>query len=224
MSTRSTGKFAGMAVGFGRLRLRPVATLGALLILALGIAGSYGWSQAQAREPQAPSEDTVLFCVSTFTGQVRVIQQPSQCTDGQVLEINQQGSQGEPGPQGPQGQQGPEGPQGPAGPQGEQGIPGSQGEEGPEGPQGPPGEGVDTFQEITGIASISANTSLTVNANCPSGSFASSGGFQDTTQELAILHNQPLLDGDSNVVGWSVGVSNPTDESINIRVFAVCAS
>ena len=214
----SVGSFHGFT---GPRRKRSLVVFGALAVLILGLAGAYG--VAQARTPEQ-SDNAVLFCVSHFTGQLRLIQQPSQCTDGQVLEMNHEGPQGEPGPQGLQGEQGPEGPQGPAGPQGERGLQGPQGEQGSTGPPGPAGDGVDTFREVSGFTGVAANNSLTVNAHCPSGSLASSGGFQDSTRELDILHNQPLLDEDDNTIGWTVGVRNPTDEAINIRVFSICAS
>lgn len=88
----------------------------------------------------------VFSCVTTSTGDLRIVAADDTCTTGEErLVWNQRGvpgprgRQGEQGPQGAQGPQGVSGPQGPAGLPGPQGVPGTVGNPGPEGQRGPIG-------------------------------------------------------------------------------------
>lgn len=113
---------------------------------------------AARNDATAGAGQRIVSCVTTTTGELRIINADDTCARGeQRLAWNQRGipgprgetgprgeagPRGETGPQGPTGVQGATGPQGPSGPQGPtgpQGLPGTVGNPGPEGPEGPIG-------------------------------------------------------------------------------------
>lgn len=195
---------------------RLLLTVAALALLVGGTAGGYSLSQARAQ-----TNGTVLFCANFFTGEVRHVYAATQCSNGQLLEVNQQGPAG---PEGPQGPAGPAGPQGLQGPQGETGPQGPVGLQGPAGPQGPAGDGVDTFQRVTADLVAPAERTETHEMFCPSGEFASSGGVIDVVGSLEIKRSEPIIDGADRSIGWFAIVSNPLDLDLDFQLFAVCAS
>lgn len=105
----------------------------AAALTAAGVAGA-----------AIPGDDgTITACYRTRDGDLRVVDESSQCGRGEeALTWNQQGRPGDAGPQGepgPAGAPGEPGPQGPAGETGPAGMPGTDGATGPAGPAGPPG-------------------------------------------------------------------------------------
>lgn len=161
---------------------------------------------------------------------------PAGCNRSDIqIQWNEQGSQGVPGPKGDVGETGPQGPAGPPGPQGEPGEQGVQGEMGPEGqqgepgPQGPPGppgqtgpagpagpqgpsglNGIHVVSQTNVKSAIDAFT--TVDARCPSGEIAISGGHEfestdlgggDVSSNIKIRDSRPIL-ASGVPVGWRV--------------------
>lgn len=131
---------------------------------------------------RAPSIKPIYSCVTTSTGELRIINSDDTCPAGESkLVWNQQGvpgrrgpegatgpagTAGAPGARGPQGYAGPAGATGPQGPQGSQGLPGNVGNPGPEGPQGPigPSDGYSvSFDDTFGIEPVTV-ASLTLPA------------------------------------------------------------
>lgn len=118
-----------------RLSRRPLTIV--VAVAAMGVAGV-----AHAASDTG-SDDVVQACVHRQSGNVRIVDDPSNCRKPETpLSWNEQGGVGSPGPEGPEGPRGPAGPQGdpgPVGPQGPQGDPGPQGEDGEPGDQGAQG-------------------------------------------------------------------------------------
>ena len=106
-----------------RVRRRHSLVVGSALSLALvasvavaAIPGTDGVIRGCFKSDSQPT--------SSGYGQLRVVNEASQCRNGETaLSWNQEGQPGAIGPQGPQGEQGPPGPQGPAGPPGAGGGP-----------------------------------------------------------------------------------------------------
>ncbi|MDP4689434.1 MAG: collagen-like protein [Candidatus Nanopelagicales bacterium] len=130
------------------MRWIPLAMAGGALVG--GVVGATLVAPALAARDQVVPR--VNSCVTTATGELRIISADDTCAAGeQRLVWNQRGLPGPRGREGPRGQQGPagapggQGPPGVTGPQGApgvpgpQGVPGSVGNPGPEGPQGPIG-------------------------------------------------------------------------------------
>jgi hypothetical protein len=224
MSTSATGGFTGQVPSERRTggKRRLGIALATLVVLALGAAGGYGLSLAQAQ-----SNDTVLFCVNRFTGAVRHVSQASQCTTGTLLEVSQegpQGPQGEPGAEGPQGEQGPPGEQGPQGPQGPQGEQGEAGPQGPSGPQGPPGDGVTFTFRKSGSAKVPPGESGTAIAECDPGSLTLGGGHGFVQPEVDILVSESGRGQGSGADGWIVTAFNGSAQEITLSAEVVCGN
>lgn len=140
------------------MRWGPVFAGGSLLV-GVAVGAALVAPAIAARDEEAPRVAQRIFsCVTTATGDLRIISADDTCARGERrLVWNQrgipgprgdEGPQGEPGPQGPQGAQGAQGPQGAQGAtgatgpqgapgaQGPQGLPGDVGNPGPEGPRG----------------------------------------------------------------------------------------
>ena len=83
-----------------------------------------------------PGAGLMHGCVSTLTGNLRLVEEGEGCRPREVAASwNREGPQGPAGPAGPQGDPGPSGPQGAPGPQGPAGPPGPVGPRGAPGPQ-----------------------------------------------------------------------------------------
>jgi hypothetical protein len=137
-------------------------------------------------------------------------------------------------PQGPQGPQGPRGPQGPKGQKGEKGAKGDTGAKGPAGVDGVSGYEVvsQTFagvfiQNSGGFRGLSEVKTV----SCPAGKRAISGGTDlgtNATQngqqrQVTVSFSGPNGAG----TGWSAQLFNNStsiDTSIDLRVYAICAS
>ena len=100
-----------------------------------------------AKDDVRPIVRPIYSCVTTLTGDLRIVSADDTCTNLEKRLIwNQQGLPGKPGKEGPRGPQGAQGPQGmsgpqgatgPQGPEGPKGLPGDVGQVGPQGPVGP---------------------------------------------------------------------------------------
>jgi Collagen triple helix repeat (20 copies) len=137
-----------------------------------------------------------------------------------------QGPAGPPGPQGSVGSTGATGAQGPAGPPGPQGSVGSTGATGAPGAQGSPG-GFDLakISYVTGptFAVPPTTTGLIVGNDtpCPTGNKAIGGGYTIFSADtVRVVSSEPSGTGS----GWSVGFTNNSAGSINVRITAVCAA
>lgn len=186
----------------GGARRRLIATLMAVFVLGIAAAGGYGLALTRAQ-----SSNDVLLCVNRYTGDVRYVRTESQCVNGFLLDLAQEGPPGEPGPQGPQGEPGPQGPQGPPG------------------PQGPAGSGIDfTFRAVNTV-DIAAGDFGSVIATCPLETIATGGGHDLVPPGVDILFSAPNVDIVSGrVIGWDVTAFNGTDRTVNLRAIAVCGS
>ena len=140
-----------------------------------------------------------------------------------------QGEQGVPGPAGADGATGPIGPQGepgpagPAGPQGLQGIPGPVGATGPQGPSGL--AGLEWVSVTRNYGSFEYFT--TVDANCPAGKVALSGGFDKSSSDVHIARSMPILDAANVATGWRVHGSLPILDvhgDWSVTAFALCGN
>lgn len=209
-------RYSERLTGWGRRQSRWLLAVAALTLLTAGAASGYSLSQASAQ-----SSAPVLLCANRFTGSVRYVYNPSQCTSGQLFEINREGP---PGPAGPQGEPGPEGPQGPQGEPGPQGPEGPQGPQGEPGPPGPAGDGVDSFQRVDANLVAPNGQTDTFEVFCPSGAFATSGGVSDVVSSLVVRRSEPIVNGNDETIGWFAVVANPLDLDISFQLFAICAS
>lgn len=123
------------------MRWVPVAVGGAALAGVVIGATLVAPAIAARDAARAPVVPRVFSCVTTDTGDIRIVNADDTCLVGeQRLVWNQRGLPGPRGKEGPQGKQGPQGPQGPQGAQGPQGVSGATGPQGPQGPQGLPGD------------------------------------------------------------------------------------
>jgi hypothetical protein len=113
------------------MRLTSRATAGiAGAALTATILGGAAWAQTAGTT-------VITACAQDKTGDLRLVQSPSDCKTNEVSTTwSQQGPQGLPGPVGPAGPQGPQGGLGPQGPKGETGGTGPQGPTGPAGTSG----------------------------------------------------------------------------------------
>lgn len=139
----------------------------------------------------------IYSCVTTTTGDIRIITADDSCTPTEKrLVWNQQGipgRPGKPGPEGPrglQGAQGPQGAQGASGPMGPQGATGATGAQGPQGlpgnvgqvgPQGPIGPSDGYYAEIDDTFTNSTVTMVSL-ALPPGGYLLDFGGVLDLEQ------------------------------------------
>lgn len=140
--------------------------------------------------------------------------------------VGPMGSHGEPGPDGPAGPAGPTGPQGLRGPMGMPGMPGAPGPVGATGPQGPSG--------LSGLEWVSATRnygpleySTTIDANCPAGKIALSGGFDKSASDIAIFRSMPILNDANVATGWRVYGQMPTLDvhgEWSVTAFALCGN
>lgn len=113
---------------------------------------------------------------------------------------------------------GPRGKRGRTGPQGSQGPQGAQGQQGPQGPAGPVAAGKIVTAEATG--SVAPGDINTVEAYCPSGTTALSGGSSVISGNAVVF-----IDTDYNFgVGWVIGVDNSNDSvSADVTSRVKCA-
>ena len=194
----------------------------ALALMAVGTAGGYGLARVGAQTSQP-----VLFCVNPFTGAVRHVYAASQCTNGQLLEVDQQGPQGEPGAQGPEGPQGLQGEPGTQGPEGPQGLQGERGPAGPQGVQGPPGPGelpgLQYFRDAGSSITIQPGAIGATTVRCIDGEFATGGGYDSPPRSMRITTSRPIISSDGQVIGWNVAAENLGDDATFLRAIAVCA-
>jgi hypothetical protein len=146
--------------------------------------------------------------------------------DGGLLRKDFKAGQLLAGPRGSTGATGARGAQGPAGPPGPQGSVGSTGATGAPGAQGSPG-GFDLakISYVTGptFAVPPTTTGLIVGNDtpCPTGNKAIGGGYTIFSADtVRVVSSEPSGTGS----GWSVGFTNNSAGSINVRITAVCAA
>lgn len=121
------------------MRWGPVS-VGAAALLGVAVGAALVAPALAARDAAPAAVSRVFSCVTSATGDIRIINADDTCAAGeQRLVWNQRGLPGPQGKEGPQGKQGPQGAQGAQGPQGAQGLPGATGAQGATGPQGLPG-------------------------------------------------------------------------------------
>jgi hypothetical protein len=178
------------------VRWNPPRLLLALALVLAALASGYGISQVRASHTD-PNE--VHLCVSSYTGQVRHVQNPTQCTGGYVVTVNQQGLPG------PQGSQGPVGPQGPQGPQGD---------------LGPAGIGVSDFvlREADPVE-IGAFDTGDSTASCLAGEVAVGGGYF----VIPYYNVSVRVDTRSGSDSWYVELLNNVNDDIDLYVNVICA-
>jgi hypothetical protein len=156
-----------------------------------------------------------------------------------------QGLQGPTGPQGLQGLTGATGPTGPTGqtgatgPTGPQGLVGATGPTGPTGPEGPTGPtgprglpGLTAIQVVLGesknLPTDPAAPNVRVNAFCPTGKFALSGGAVVSPNGPYVVNGFPLTTN-QQPVGWTTFVTTgdgkvlPAGTIVTATAYAVCA-
>jgi hypothetical protein len=156
--------------------------------------------------------------------------QGEQGAQGEVGPVGPQGEKGDPGemgPTGPQGDMGPRGEIGPAGPAGAEGPAGPTGEPGPKGEQGPPGtdgtdgtDGVTGYQIVSSTWTLGAGLAMTAYAACPSGKVAVGGGFVHGAPDVLSGGSWPGAGGTM----WNVDLTSRASFSVNVDVYAMCAS
>jgi Lamin Tail Domain len=120
--------------GFRLSRARTLIVAGCL---AAGVtAGAFAHTGSSVS-----GSDVIQACRHMPIGIVRVVDDPAHCFPHELhLMWNVQGPAGPQGPPGPKGDTGPAGPAGPPGAQG------------PPGPAGPPGTGIDSLEDLNGLA------------------------------------------------------------------------
>jgi hypothetical protein len=126
------------------------------------------------------------------------------------------------GPRGSTGATGATGAQGPAGPPGPQGSVGSTGAPGAQGPPG--GFDLAKISYVTGptFAVVPTTTGLVVGNDtpCPTGNKAIGGGYTIFSADaVRVVLSEPSSHPES---GWSMGFTNNSAGSVNVRITAVC--
>jgi hypothetical protein len=226
-------------------RLVTIAIVAALAFSAGSVFVAYG-------DTAAP---TFYGCLKTSNGTLYDVNSegPVECkTKDTAISWNQDGPQGLQGPAGPQGEQGipgenggtgatgatgPQGPQGepgpmgPAGPQGMQGIPGPHGmpgQTGPVGATGPQGpSGMAGLEWVTVTRSYGPLEYFTIlDANCPSGKVAFSGGYSKD-RDVEINQSMPILNVAGAATGWRVFAEMPpfgVHATWSVTALALCGN
>jgi hypothetical protein len=149
----------------------------------------------------------ITGCYGTNNGDLRLIDSDAGdgCRNAETpISWNQVGPKGDPGIQGPKGDTGPQGPQGVQGPKGDQGPQGIQG------PQGPPGATDVRVYFSINTTDMGPGTKRSV-AVCPTGKFATGGGYSLSGSFVALATVEVVLD----IPG--VSAENPTSISGNGR-------
>lgn len=225
-----------------------------LLTIAIVTALAFSAGSAFVAYGNTPGK-TYYGCIKANGGTLYNVNTSAElaCKNGDTpVNWNQEGPQGLQGPAGPQGEagvsgadgavgpMGPQGEQGPMGPAGEQGPPGPQGEPGPVGPaglQGPQGPaGATGPQGPSGMAGLEwVTVSRTygpleyytiLDANCPAGKVAISGGFSKDYSAL-ILTSRPILNAANVATGWRVHAEMPAFQvhaEWTTVAYALCAN
>ena len=206
--------------------------------VAAAAFGLGGGAVALASDPGAAA--VITACVSDVgQGQIRIVGDAGQCRRNETpLSWNQTGPAGGPGLQGPQGDPGPTGPRGPqgdpgaTGPQGQNGEPGATGPQGPAGPRGPAGPAgpagvVGTLHKIvTAEVSVPPQTipAVTVEAPCPTGETAVSGGFFIVNLDLT-APPVALSSWSPTGTSWQASFYNPSQAvTVRVQAIAYCAA
>jgi hypothetical protein len=138
------------------------------------------------------------------------------------------GATGAVGPQGSPGGAGPKGDTGATGPQGARGDTGATGPQGPQGDTGSTGPASSYTIEKTSTSVPGSSSDDPVFAQCPSGSYAISGGYSPGGSGLSANSDSPTDDtGDPPSFlpqEWEIGFTNTNSESVPVTVYAVCES
>jgi Collagen triple helix repeat (20 copies) len=161
-----------------------------------------------------PSPAMVVACIALFGAMGGTGYAATNLVTGQDQAT---ASKAKKGPRGKRGPAGPQGPQGPAGLKGDKGDKGEKGATGLTGPSGVPG-----LQKITVNQSIGANTTGTVEADCPPGELATGGGsFDGGVSTATIYQSAPTLT--SPATGWEVSYKTNAN-AIEAHVYVICTT
>ena len=133
-------------------------------------------------------------------------------------------------------QTGPPGPPGANGNNGTNGTNGKDGATGPTGPSGPTGPAGMSVQQVTGnTATLGANSNISSQATCPTGTNVIGGGYTHTSfgtgtnvSPFAIVENGPAAPGKTNMQAWIVTAGVISNDTVNptftFTAVAYCAS
>lgn len=187
---------------------RHLRLIGLLLALVIGFAAAFGIILSLRTTRAAPVE--IYACVSLYTGETRIVWNPSQCTaTDQVVSWNQEGPPGPPGPQGPQGDQGPKG---------DQGDPGADG--------APGADGVSGYQIVTHQVTMSAIEKVYDTIGCPAGKKVIGGGVTASQEKFDIVSiGSSGPSPSSPETAWLVGYKNTSvATTVTVTGYAICAN
>lgn len=167
------------------------------------LAAGYGLSVVRATHADPA---VVHLCVSNYTTQIRYVTNPAQCSDGYVIDLNQQGLPGSQGPAGPQGSAGPAGPPGSAGVDGQ-----------PE---------LSDFVIRTGTVTFAVNFTSFFQVHCLPGEVATGGGYSGPIEAVLSHPNttppsNPPSTGDLPT-SWTVLGYNGQGVPVDVTGYVVC--
>jgi hypothetical protein len=229
-------------VRFASRRLLIAAIVAALSFSAGSMFVAYGNSAGETYYGCIKTNGGTLYNVNTTAelacknGDTPVSwnQEGPQGLQGPAGAQGEQGVPGDAGATGPMGPQGDQGPMGPVGPQGEPGPVGPTGPQGPQGLQGPVGAtGPQGPSGLAGLQWVSVTRSYgpleyftTVDATCPSGKVAISGGYSKNPS-AEVSQSAPILNSQNVATGWRVFAEMPTLDihgEWSVTAFALCAN
>jgi hypothetical protein len=178
------------------------------LLVVLTIITAMGIGGASAVLANSNSGNAIYACVNNNSGEVKIVAADTVCHENSTLvHWNQEGTPGVDGTDGTDGVDGVDGVDGTDGTDGENGDPG-------------PASGA-ASQVVAGNASAALSTAV-----CPSGTFATGGGFSMTADSPPFASFPSTTSAGIPPVGvpapaWSV-VKNPGD-GVLVIAYAVCA-
>jgi hypothetical protein len=164
-----------------------------------------------------PSPAMVVACIALFAAMGGTGYAATNLVTGQNQAT---ASKAKKGPRGKRGPQGPAGPQGPQGLKGDKGDKGEKGEKGTTGQTGP--SGVPGLHKVQKDVPIAANTTGTVEVDCPAGELATGGGsFNGGVSTATIYQSAPTLT--SPATGWEVSYKTNAN-AIEAHVYVICTT
>jgi hypothetical protein len=184
------------------------------LLVVLAIITTMAIGGASAVLANNNSGNVIYACVNNSSGEVKIVAADTDCRETSTLvHWNQEGTPGMDGDDGSDGTDGVDG---------SDGVDGVDGTDGTDGENGDPGPASGAAsQVVAGNASAALSTAV-----CPSGTFATGGGFSMTADSPPFASFPSTTSAGIPPVGvpapaWSV-VKNPGD-GVLVTAFAVCA-
>jgi hypothetical protein len=181
------------------------------LLVVLAIITTMAIGGASAVLANNNSGNVIYACVNNNSGEVKIVAADTVCRENSTLvHWNQEGTPGMDGDDGSDGVDGTDG------------VDGVDGTDGTDGENGDPGPASGAAsQVVAGNASAALSTAV-----CPSGTFATGGGFSMTADSSPFASFPSTTSAAIPPVGvpapaWSV-VKNPSD-GVLVTAFAVCA-